>query len=105
MGTVLYRMYLEYCPKVEIYCDVFVAKMEKHRLEDGGGDVDGSQPRKDCVEEHWVMVWVSTWREVLEALGRALLTVLPAECLKMCNELEDIVACWSHSWKGSWYAA
>lgn len=49
------------------------------------------------------MVWVSTWREVLEALGRALLTVLPAECFKMCNELEDIVACWSH--KGSWYAA
>lgn len=42
MGTVLYRIYLEYCPKVKTYCNVFVAKMEKHRLEDGGGDVDGS---------------------------------------------------------------
>lgn len=28
--------------------------------------------------------------EVLEALGRALLTILPAECFKMYNELEDI---------------
>lgn len=48
-----------------------MAKMEKHRLEDGSGD--GSQPRKDVyIEEHWVMLSVSTWWEVLEALGRAL---------------------------------
>ena len=45
--------------------------MEKHRLEDGSGD--GSQPRKNVyIEEHWVMLSVSPWWEVLEALSRAL---------------------------------
>lgn len=75
----------EVLPVGKICYDVFVAKIENHRLENDGGD--GSDPRRDCTEERW-----STWQEALEALGRTLQTLLLAECFQMCNELEDLVA-------------